>query len=170
MDSTQDRPQGQTQVLHQERLWPSASIWAAVPVLGGLFALATLPTGVVPAVVAGLVSAGLVAALLWRTSPRVEVTATTLRAGRATIPRTDLGAAVGYEGEEARYQRGPVLDARAHVLMRGWADGVVRVDVVDPQDPTPYWLVSTRRPAALARVLGGGMATAPVDHPGSTTA
>jgi hypothetical protein len=29
----------------------------------------------------------------------------------------------------------------------------VRVEVVDPQDPTPYWLVSTRRPDDLARAL-----------------
>jgi hypothetical protein len=31
--------------------------------------------------------------------------------------------------------------------------GGVRVDVADDDDPTPYWLVSSRRPAALAAAL-----------------
>jgi hypothetical protein len=30
---------------------------------------------------------------------------------------------------------------------------VVRVELTDPEDPTPYWLVSSRRPDALARAL-----------------
>lgn len=29
----------------------------------------------------------------------------------------------------------------------------VRVEVLDPEDPTPYWVVSTRRPMELAASL-----------------
>jgi hypothetical protein len=31
--------------------------------------------------------------------------------------------------------------------------GGVRVDVADPDDPTPYWLVSSRHPDKLAEAL-----------------
>jgi hypothetical protein len=38
-------------------------------------------------------------------------------------------------------------------VIRGWVDPVVRVTLEDPDDPTPYWLISTRRPEELVRVL-----------------
>ena len=41
------------------------------------------------------------------------------------------------------------LDARAYLCIRGWIPTGIRVAVADPQDPTPYWLVSTRRPEEL---------------------
>ena len=52
-----------------------------------------------------------------------------------------------------RSQRGAQLDARAWPLIRGWVSPVVRVTVTDPQDPTPYWLVSTRHPEKLVEAL-----------------
>ncbi len=45
------------------------------------------------------------------------------------------------------------LDARAWLLLRGWIPGVVRVRLDDPDDPTPYWLVSSRHPRRLAAAL-----------------
>lgn len=144
---------GGDDVLHAERVRPGVGTWAAAPALAALSGLAAAPLGAVVVVVVVVVVAAVVALGLVRATPEVVVTTTELRAGGARIPRTDLGAATGYDGEDARQQRGPVLDARAHLVMRGWADGVVRVEVVDPDDPTPYWLLSTRRPAELARAL-----------------
>ena len=46
-------------------------------------------------------------------------------------------------------ERGPSLDARAWLSIRGWVDPVVKVTLADEKDPTPYWLVSTRRPEDL---------------------
>lgn len=140
-------------VLHLERVWPGVGTWAFAPALAVLSGLAAAPLGTVVVVVVVVVVPVVVALALWRNTPTVVVTRTELRAGDARIPRSDLGAASGYDGEDARLQRGPVLDARAHLVMRGWADGVVRVEVVDPLDPTPYWLISTRRPAELAGAL-----------------
>jgi hypothetical protein len=39
------------------------------------------------------------------------------------------------------------------MLVRGWIPGVVRVELRDPEDPTPYWIVSSRRPQELAKAL-----------------
>jgi hypothetical protein len=30
---------------------------------------------------------------------------------------------------------------------------VVKVELTDPQDPTPYWLVSTRRPERVVEAI-----------------
>jgi hypothetical protein len=69
------------------------------------------------------------------------------------MPRSVVGSAQAFEGDEATAERGVRLDARAWLLLRGWIPGVVRVEVDDPQDPTPYWLVSSRRPETLAQAL-----------------
>jgi hypothetical protein len=52
-----------------------------------------------------------------------------------------------------RRARGPRLDARAYLCLRGWVAGGVRVTLNDPADPTPYWLVSSTDPTALARAI-----------------
>jgi hypothetical protein len=57
------------------------------------------------------------------------------------------------DAEAARRAAGVEADARAYLLLRPYLTRAVRVQVVDPADPTPYWLVSTRRPRTLAAVL-----------------
>jgi hypothetical protein len=54
----------------------------------------------------------------------------------------------------------PVIEVRdgrlrAHLVIRGWVQPVVRVPIVDPEDPAPYWLVSTRHPKELAAAING---------------
>ena len=41
-------------------------------------------------------------------------------------------------------------DARAYLLLRPYLKRAVRVEITDPADPAPYWLVSTRHADALA--------------------
>jgi hypothetical protein len=92
-------------------------------------------------------------AFLWSTTPTVEVTDTHLRAGRANLPMRFVGGAVAIHGEEATLARGRELDARAWMLLRGWVKDVVRVENTDPNDPAPYWLISSRRPDELVAAL-----------------
>lgn len=89
----------------------------------------------------------------------VEVTAESFRAGRATIERRFISGATAFTGPDATAERGPRLDARAFLLLRGGVDGLVRVELSDPADPTPYWLVSTRNPDLLVSKLIGAVAS-----------
>lgn len=89
------------------------------------------------------------------TAPVISVTDGVLTAGRARIGTELLGEAVPFEAEEATLERGRRLDARAWLLIRGWIGPVVRVPIEDPQDPAPYWLVSTRHPTTLAAAING---------------
>jgi hypothetical protein len=73
--------------------------------------------------------------------------------GRARLPLTVLGQSEAITGDAARTARGPGLDPRAYLAIRGYVPGVVRIGVDDDADPTPYWLVSTRRPERLVAVL-----------------
>ena len=64
-----------------------------------------------------------------------------------------IGEVTGYTDDEASLERGQRLDARAWLLIRGWIKPVVKVPVLDVDDPAPYWVVSTRNPDRLVRVL-----------------
>ena len=139
---------------YRERLWPAPWVFIAtalvIPASLLVFLPISLPAGI--AVAVGLYAAILVA--LIATTATIEVTASEFRAGRARMPRSVVGTASAFEDDEAVAERGVRLDARAWLLLRGWIPGVVRVEVVDDADPTPYWLVSSRKPAQLAQALG----------------
>ncbi len=87
-------------------------------------------------------------------SARLEVTDQVFRAGRAQIEVRWLADPRPLDGEETWRAAGPGADARAWLVLRPYLRESVMVQVVDPADPVPYWLVSTRRPGELAASLG----------------
>ena len=76
-----------------------------------------------------------------------------LRAGRATIEAVHLGAAVALDPEQTRRTSGVDADARAYLVLRPYLKRAVRIEITDPADPAPYWLVSSRHPDRLAGAL-----------------
>lgn len=100
-----------------------------------------------------------VAVLLWLAaltsygSARVSVRDGILTAGRARIAVTQLGAVAALDPDAARSLAGRNADARAYLLIRPYLRRAVRVDIADPADPAPYWLVSTRHPDRLVAAL-----------------
>ena len=95
--------------------------------------------------------AGLVGA--WLTAPVVAVRDGELHAGRAHLPVSLLGPVEVLDREGVRAAMGPGYDPRAFVCLRAWIGGAVTAPVTDPADPTPTWLVSSRRPRALAAAI-----------------
>jgi hypothetical protein len=91
--------------------------------------------------------------MLLATTTTVAVEDGTFTAGRARIPVHLLGDPEVLDPDAMRHARGPGLDARAYLCLRGWIAAGVRVPVLDPRDPAPYWLVSSRRPAELAEAV-----------------
>ena len=57
------------------------------------------------------------------------------------------------DADRTRRVSGPEADARAYLLLRPYLRQSVRVEITDPADPAPYWLVSSRHPRALASAL-----------------
>ena len=146
-----------TAARHIERLWPSPGAWVACCAIALTAGFVPLPVvGVNGSLVAALAALALVVAALVATATEVRVQDGVLHAGRSRIPVALLGPAEPLTAEAMRAAMGPGLDARAHLVTRGWVRTGVRVPVLDPEDPTPYWLVSTRRPAQLAAALRAG--------------
>lgn len=144
---------------YRERLHPALSMYFAIglviPASVIVFGPITAVPGFLVGITVGVILYSGIIALIVVTAPVIQVTADTLRVGHATIPRALLGEIRGYGGAAATQQRGPKLDARAWLCIRGWVKPVVKIVITDPSDPVPYWLVSTRRPDELIRSLGG---------------
>ena len=142
-----------TAVTYSERLWPSVWIWVIVGgiSLAGILILAPISmfAGYTAAIVLFLIQA----VLLVVSTPRIEVTAASLQVGRAHIERRFVGKVQAFRGDEATAQRGPQLHGLAYLCLRGWISPVVRIDITDEADRTPYWLASTRRPEQLVAAL-----------------
>jgi hypothetical protein len=76
---------------------------------------------------------------LWAGDAHLPIT---VIARSAEIARTAKSAALGRQ-----------LDPAAFVLHRGWVGPMVLVVLDDPDDPTPYWLVSCRHPQRVLSAL-----------------
>lgn len=139
--------------IYRERLWASAGAFLATALVIPASLLVFLPINFTVGIgVAAALYAGC-AILLVLASPAIEVTTEHFVAGRAKLPIRFAGEVTTYREPEATAQRGPRLDARAWLMIRGWVSPVVRIELTDAGDPTPYWLVSTRHPEKVAEAL-----------------
>ncbi len=139
--------------IFRERLWASAWLYLATALVIPASLLVFWPINLgVGVVVALVLYAGCVAFLLL-SSPAITVSDHELTAGGAKIPRAMIGSVSSYREPESTLERGQRLDARAWLLIRGWIGPVVKIENLDPQDPTPYWLVSSRHPEQLEAAL-----------------
>ena len=139
--------------IYSERLLPGPWIFVSTALVIPASLLVFLPINRTLGVICAVVLYSACVVLLVIGSPRIEVTDGVLVAGRARLPLPNVGDATGFTGTAATAQRGPKLDARAWLVIRGWISPVVKVEVLDENDPTPYWLVSTRHPKELIAAL-----------------
>ncbi|PIE27909.1 MAG: hypothetical protein CSA58_01840 [Micrococcales bacterium] len=145
-------------MLYEERLWPTPGIWVIAAVMAAGAGIALNPLGKPLVAVVAVAVFIPVAAALTHFAITIRVDADELRVGKAHIDTSLLSGAESFDEEQARYAKGPGLDARAYLAMRGWLSGVVRIGLDDPSDPTPYWLVSSRNPQALAAAVNEAVA------------
>lgn len=129
----------------------------------GLFLPATtlifLPLSVWLGVGVGVALWGASLGLLWALSPTIWTDGQTIRAGRSHIERKFVTGLEAFHRDDARQQRGPELDARAWLVIRPWVGPVVKITISDPADPTPYWIISSRKPERFIAAWRAGETT-----------
>jgi len=146
-------------VRYRERLWVPWWWW---PIGLGLSALLAaevnmgvrnlpdwLPYGVLAPVA--------VCVLLWlgRVEVRVISTGTDVElwAGQAHLPLSVVSRSAAVPRSAKSAALGRQLDPAAYVLHRNWVGPMVLVVLDDHEDPTPYWLVSSRQPDRVLSAL-----------------
>lgn len=140
-------------VVYSEKLWPAWWVWVVAVGVSAAGILVFAPISIAAGFTAAVVIFIILAVALIGSTPLVQVTTTTFRAGRATLPLGFAGEVEAFSGEEATAERGPRLNGLAYLCLRGWISPVVRVELTDPEDRTPYWLVSSRHPSKLVAAL-----------------
>lgn len=120
--------------------------------------LATIPfSQQLATVLAIAVPVGLIFIFVSR-APVIQMHGDELVVGRMRLPLSALGSAEYFQGDRARFERGPGLSPGSQRLFRGDIDGVVKINITDPQDPTDYLLFSSRKGAELVSALRANLA------------
>ncbi|MEH0936528.1 DUF3093 domain-containing protein [Micromonospora psammae] len=140
---------------YSERLGLPWWFWLAGLALSGLLAVevwmgapgvrAWLPFVVLPPATA--------AGLWWLGRVRVAVRGGELLVDDARLPVRFVADVVPLDAAGRREVLGVGSDPLAFVVQRPWIGGAVQVVLDDPADPTPFWVVSTRHPVALAEAV-----------------
>ena len=139
--------------IYKERLYPSVSFSVALALSGPMVLLAALPFGTRLAIPLGfIVPAGLLLLVYWL-APVISVGDGQFKADRISIPVTALGEIKQLSREQFSSALGPNADPRAQLMIRGYVPTGIKIEVSDPNDPTPYLLISSRNPRELAVAL-----------------
>jgi len=134
-----------------ETLRAPVSWWVAGGVLvAGVWLVLVVAVPAWAALLGAVLTAAVVGStLVWVGSVHVGVRDGEVVAGRAHVPLRHCGPVTPLDAYQARRLRGPDADANAFLLLRPYVATAVRVEITDPADPTPYWLVSARDPQRL---------------------
>jgi hypothetical protein len=96
-------------------------------------------------------------ALLWLGRIEIQVTGgddgVELWAGDAHLPVTVISRSADIPRSAKSAALGRQLDPAAFIVHRGWVGPLVLVVLDDADDPTPYWLVSSRHPERVLSAL-----------------
>lgn len=142
-------PQSQEIYPYRERVLPGLLFYAATLVFPGALFLISLPFGEELAYLVVLGSILSIFGLSWLSSPVIFIDQKTLHLGKAVIPRELLSKATVISSNESFAAKGRNLDMKAFVRFQPAVKGLVKVELSDPNDPTPYWLFSTRNPEII---------------------
>jgi len=97
--------------------------------------------------------------LLWFGRIEVRVVGgegeTELRVGAAHVPVSAIARSAEVPKSAKSAALGRQLDPAAYVVHRAWVGPMVLLVLDDPDDPTPYWLVSCRHPGRALAALRG---------------
>ena len=115
------------------------AFWAAIGLSAAI--------GIAIALVALLLAADYASTL------NIRVTNEWLYVGKAKIERKFIAVVAALNSEQTRVARGPELDPAAFLALRFWIKTGVKITIQDDRDPTPYWLVSSKKSAEFTRSL-----------------
>ncbi|MGO1434391.1 MAG: DUF3093 domain-containing protein [Canibacter sp.] len=139
--------------IFRERLWPTIWLYIIFLLLIPGVMLMLMPLNATLGVILAPVVYALIVGFITFSCPVVTVTDGTLIAGNASIPLNELGNVDLLDRNELTLTIGPRADARAFLLIRGWIHTAVKIENNDPQDPAPYWVITTRRPKELQAAI-----------------
>ena len=117
----------------------SLAIWAALGIIG--------------AAVISIIQLLLLLLAAKQSSLTITLTKGWLLVGPAAIERAFIHNFQPLELKEFKRIRGVDADPASYLQIRFWVSSAIKIDLRDPKDKTPYWLISTNRANELAKLL-----------------
>jgi hypothetical protein len=105
------------------------------------------------ATIAALIALVVGAAVIFLIKGEIICDGKELRVGRAHIGYEYCGEVTVLKRAEFLRARTREVDPAAHLALFFWVSEGVKIEVSDPRDPTPYWLLSTKRGADIKQAL-----------------
>jgi hypothetical protein len=130
-------------------MWPATLTVDAIVGMEILIGFPALPAWALFAVLLPLTAAVLLRAGRYR----VAVADDQFQVDDARLPVSVISEVVALDAAGKREVLGVGAHPLAFVIQRPWIGPAVQVLLDDPADPTPYWVISTRRPVELATAL-----------------
>jgi hypothetical protein len=140
---------------YTERVLPGLAYFASTSVIPVISYLVALPFGEFLSCGIALGLEAIIVLLGVVNAPTIAISSTELTVGRAKIDRKYVSAVAAIPPSESFVARGRGLDPRAYVRFQFGVKCLVKISLNDANDPTPYWLVSTRNPELVLQRLKG---------------
>lgn len=115
------------------------AIWAAFDGLATTYALFAATAAIV--------------FIAFRMRSTISITSEELRIDNAHIEIKYLGSVEVLDAQSMRLLRTRNADPAAYLAIKFWTPTGVKIEVKDPRDPTPYWLVTSKRGEEIAALL-----------------
>jgi hypothetical protein len=148
-----------TQVLYRELVTPKWTSFLPVTLVLPTFWLTLAPINPLLGIVSGtLVTLGTVALML-ASSPVIEIKTDQLRVGKARIDPRLVGLAEAAPDGVRLAQRVPNLDPRAFLALQNSRKGLIKLQILDKRDPTPYWVFSCKDPNGVIQAINAARKT-----------
>jgi hypothetical protein len=106
-----------------------------------------------PAFITLVVLTVLTVLIALKTTLVIEIDDKELRAGPAHIELKYLGKATALDSKEMGRLRTRDADPASYLIFRFWRSNGVKVELNDPRDQTPYWLITSKLNTELADIL-----------------
>ena len=140
-------------LLYRERVLPSMMFFIVMLTLPISLFLVALPFSEVASIVLAITSIPVVLVLSWIASPKIELTQEQFMVGNVRIDKSLLGRAEVITSSNTFQERGVLLDSRAFTRFQIGIKELVKIEINDELDPTPYWLLSSRNAEVLAGLI-----------------
>jgi hypothetical protein len=108
-----------------------------------------------PAFLTWVITTVLIVLIALKSQLIIEIDETELRAGPAHIELKYLGQARALDSKEMGRLRTRDADPASFLIFRFWRSTGVKVEIKDPRDQTPYWLITSKRNKELTEILNG---------------
>ena len=161
MPKTEPQRAQQSEILYSESQRVPLSWWLLGALMVGLLSWqAQMQREWYWGIAAGvIVSAAVIWSMISLSSTKIVVTREPsgevwLYAGAAKLPAEVISRTLVIPPTAKQAAMGRQLDPAAYVLNKSWIPTMAMLVLEDPDDPTPYWLISSKEPQELLEALG----------------